>query len=185
MKRDFYLLGAGCIVATSLLFIGSCSTDVEETFSENLSIEKQIPRVKRTIEGIPVEKDECGLYALMLVKAGGKDQYWNEPGRNADEYYERMKKYAEEECGYKGGEMNASTLLDVGKKFNIIEDSNSFDANTMSCYDCFVDRKPKMVGNPGHIGRFVSFNEKTNKVRYQDSTGSHEWNVSDVTTIFY
>lgn len=67
MKRNICLLGVGCVVATSLLFIGSCSTDVEDTVFDDLSIESQIPKVKRTTpeysnKDIPIIEDECALY---------------------------------------------------------------------------------------------------------------------------
>ena len=69
MKNFIYLLGAGCIVTTCLVSIGSCSTDLEEPYSSDLTIENQITRIKRTSpelnDGIPVHENECALYALM------------------------------------------------------------------------------------------------------------------------
>lgn len=185
MKRNICLLGVACVIATSLLFIGSCSTDVEEQFPDDLSIESQIPRVKRTIEGIPVKKDECALYALMLVKVDGKSNIWNQPGQNAQEFYSRMQGYAMDSCDYKGEAMTASTILAVGQKFGLLNEKVFFDSNTMSVVDYFINRKPKMVGIPGHIGRFESFDLRKNKVKYQDHNGTFSWDLNQVNILFY
>ena len=188
MKNFIYLLGAGCIVTTCLVSIGSCSTDLEEPYSSDLTIENQITRIKRTSpelnDGIPVHENECALYALMYLK--GNENYWRENGRNAGEYYTNMRNYAMDNYEYKGGEMNESTILGVGKRFNLISDKISF-SNGASAKEFFENplNRPKIIGIPGHVGKFKEYNSGTGIVIYYDSKGKQDCPVTQVTTVFY
>lgn len=192
MKNFIYLLGTGCIVATCLVSVGGCSTDYEEPYSSDLTIENQITRIKRTspeLGGgeIPVLKDECALYALTYLKGKkGGNGYWDRPENNAGDYYKNMKDYATNNYEYGGGEMNESTILEVGKQFNLIKDKISFN-NAASAKE-FFDKSPnkaKIIGIPGHVGTFNRYNCKTGMVKYNDSKGVQDCPVTQVTTVFY
>lgn len=189
MKNFIYLLGAGCIVTTCLVSIGGCSTDFEEPYSSDLTIENQITRIKRTspeLGGgkIPVLEKECALYALTYLK--GDENYWKESGRDAEEYYRSLSNYAAKNYEYEGGEMDESTILGVGQHFNLINNKQSF-SNGTSARDFFENplNKAKMIGIPGHVGTFQRYDSGTGKVTYHDSMGFQTCFVSEITTVFY
>ena len=87
---------------------------------------------------------------------------------------------------YKGGEMNESTILGVGKRFNLISDKISF-SNGASAEEFFENplNKAKIIGMPGHVGTFQNYDSHNKTVMYHDSTGDHLYPVNQVTTVFY
>lgn len=187
MKNFIYLLGAGCIVTTCLVSIGGCSTDLEEPYSSDLTIENQITRIKRTSpelnDGIPVHENECALYALTSLKSYS---YWNTHDISKNDYYENLRKYATNEYGYKNGEMNESIILGVGQHFKLLSGKKSFD-NGASAEEFFENpsNKAKIIGIPGHVGTFQNYDSHNKMVMYHDSTGSHLYPVTQVITVFY
>lgn len=190
MKNFIYLLGAGCIVTTCLVSIGGCSTDFEEPYSSDLTIENQITRIKRTSPElnhgeIPVRENECALYALTYLK--GDEDYWKQPGRDAEEYYRRLDNYAKKNYGYEGGEMNENTILGVGEHFGLLQGKKSFSSNNnSSTLELeFLLYNVKMIGMPGHVGTMESYNADNGEVTYRDSKGSHKCSIHNITTIYY
>lgn len=183
------------MVATSLLFIGSCSTDVEEEFPDDLSIESQIPKVKRASpelndNGIPKEKDECALYALMLIKGGTKGDYWKKNNIEPNDYYKRLKDCAIE-FGYEGGPMDSKIVEKVGQEFGLISGYHTFSETpgqfflNQEDYFYLNHSRIKMLNFPGHTAKLLSYNPGSKMVKYEDGAGVDECSVFKVTSVYF
>ena len=197
MKKYIYVSATVCAVVSGSMFLGSCSVE-DDYYPEELvlDINDQIGR-KRSMSGegiftdpyasygkIPVNEDECALFALTSIKEKDNEG-WYSSGTNAEDYYYNLYDYASENLGYEGGSMKPSMMLEVGKHFDLITGLKSF-GNAQDAASYFNTNKGiKIINIEGHTAKFVSYNAKKQEVKYSDSKGTHTCPVGDVISVFY
>ena len=194
MRKTFYVSVTEIAVASGLFYLGSCSTDYEEPGLSSLDIEDQIMRGKRLwpeIGGnpdadIPVNKDECALYALVSLKHKNPEG-WTNSGTTAEKYYEQLYKYAHDNYDYQGGRMEPSVMLNVGIHFGLLQGGKTFSKdNTAS--EFFKDpgkTTVRTVNFANHTGKFIRYNPKGDTVTYSDSEGVKTVPASTVVSVYY
>ena len=202
MRKHICAFAVIRLVSASITFLGSCSTEDDYLYPEEtyLDINNQIPR-KRNTSGetlgtnpetgwgkIPVNEDECALYALTSLKHD-TDLGWYNANTKATDYYYRMYDYAAKNHNYKGGSMKYPTILAVGKQFNLINGMESFASGTNEALMYFNTNansgKIKMVNLENHTAKFESYNQRKQKVTYSDSKGTHTRPVTVIKSVFY
>ena len=174
-----------CLLSVLTYMLGSCSGDNDLTGSSDLSINMQIPTTRsadpetpidinpNNIRTIPIREDECGLYALTGLMG---DRYGFNINHTANDFYEQLNTCARDSCGYKGGEMKASTMLTVGQRYGLLTGMEMFDDNTRP-EDYFNNEEN--AGNAriacfqkdgrGHYAKITEVNKEKGYVRYSDS----------------
>lgn len=200
MKKYIYVIATACAVTSGSMFLGSCSAE-DDYYPEELvlDINDQIGR-KRSMSGegdgiftddpyasygkIPVNEDECALFALTSIKEKDNEG-WHSSGTNAEEYYYNLYDYASEKFGYEGGSMDASTMLEVGKHFDLITGIESFGSAQDAANYFTTNKGIKIINIEGHTAKFVSYDAKKQEVKYYDSEGPHTCPVGDVISVFY
>lgn len=194
MRKTFYVSVAAIAVASGLFYLGSCTADYEEPGLSSLDIEDQIMRGKRLgpeVGGnpdadIPVNKDECALYALVSLKHKTPEG-WTNSGTTAENYYNQLYKYAHDNYDYQGGRMDPSVMLNVGIHFGLLQGGKTFSKdNTAS--DFFKDpgkTKVRTVNFANHTGKFIRYNPKGDTVTYSDSEGVKTVPASTVVSVYY
>lgn len=127
----------------------------------------------------------CFIY-LALIKGGNNGRYWDDRNVDPKNYYKQLSDYAIKELDYKGGAMNESMIIEVGKHFNLISGEYKFsqDANKEE-YFLRNQSKIKMINIPGHTGQFSSYNSKTGKVFYYDYKREQDCSINDIISVFY
>lgn len=185
-NRFFYLLLLGGVA------FFSCSKDNDDFYEGiDLSVDVNIPLTRVTGEGnqvlnpsyddIPEYEDECALYALAKLK----NNYG--AGNTAEDFYNSMKKYAHDNFGYEGGAMDMDVMLEVGRHFNLLSESTTFDGeNSMTPSEYFSGgNRPKTIMIEGHTAKFVLYNKNTDRVRYTDSEGLGWVDANKVLGVMY
>lgn len=184
-----------CLLSTLIYILGSCSGDNDLTGSSDLSINMQIPTTrsadpeapqqfmteeqrKKKQRETPTIDNECGLYALTEVKKRDGNAFTDGDMNNtAEAYYERMREYSKKNNGYNKGAMTSSTMLAIGKEFNLLTGMTDFsqesspneyfsqEENRENARIIFFQKEGK-----GHYAKVNKVDSKNGKVYFLDST---------------
>lgn len=191
--KKLIVVSVSCMALAGVFYLGSCSTDYEDPGLASLEIEDQIMPVKRLEPeiggedaGIPIHPNECALYALVSLKHDDPED-WIGSGMTAEEYYNRLYKYAHDNYDYKGGYMDPSVMLSVGKHFGLLQDGKIFDKDNPSS-NFFKNpgkKEIKTVNLVNHTGVFIRYNESSDTVTFRDSEGVKTVPASEVVSVYY
>lgn len=202
MERKIYLAIVTSVTVFGVAYLGSCSADYEEPEFVNLGIEEQIMRVKKTSPefgvntppyAIPVNENECALFALTAVKGQGSSA-WPGGDDTASNYYNKLRDYAINKLEYTGNTaMGWNTILEVGKHFGLLEGMASFmtsdgrvDTFAAERYFSSSDVKNiKIINIENHTAKFKSYDPMTRMVKYYDANGGHKCHVTKIMSVMY
>lgn len=130
----------------------------------------------------PIHDDECGLFALTEVRKRDGNAFTDGDKNNtACAYYEKMRKYGQENCGYNKGAMTSSTMLAIGKEFDLLTGMMDFsqESSPNEYFSEEENRKNARIvffqkdGN-GHYAKVNGFDRKHGKVQVLDSTNKNK-----------
>ena len=187
-----------CLLSVLTYMLGSCSGDNDLTGSSDLSINMQIPTTrsadpetpqqymtdeqrKKKQRETPIYDDECGLYALTEVKKRDGNAFADGDENNtASAYYETMREYAKKNNDYDKGAMTSSTMLAIGKEFNLLTGMMDFSQES-SPNEYFSEKENRenariiffQKDGEGHYAKVNKVDSKKGEVYFLDSTNKN------------
>ena len=197
MKRKIsYLCAIGVLVVCVIGFNG-CSMENDYPEVDDLRLERQISMMNYDVSdggiGVPqiiVRENECALYTLTLLRINSLTSQ-----EEAMHKYDTMKSYAEQHYNYHGGAMPYTTMVEVGKHYNVITGEQSFraenDSVTVGEYLENVSLgKLKTVNldlgeSYEHVGKVCGYDAANGMIRYEDYQGKHWTPITNVRALTF
>lgn len=205
MKKTEKLMSL-CSIFTIISFsFACCNNDNEHIPGGDLSIESNVPLTRATGETIwetdynkiPNAENECCLVALVEVKQQSMENHTFTSEYTAEEYYYRVKDYAcslkdeNDKPLYSGGEMDLEVFLNVGQKFNLINDRHNLSSDSeREKYFNIKKKTPKIIhinvpdpktGEPmSHVAKVNSVDYKRSLITYSTPDGPTTIALSEV-----